>query len=207
MKRSKFLSTQVTDMVSKKLPGKSKDELEIINYGVETFLMNIYKMALIFAAAYLLNITDLLIVMICCNSLVRFFASGVHAKGWLVCLISTFIIQVGVIYLSMMGEMHLSLKLTLYAFSLIVLWKNAPADTEDKPIINKERRARLRMGALGTTTILFIYSFITKDYVIGNICIMSFTASSIFTMPMVYKIYGRKFENYKAFLSTDSVQI
>ena len=200
MKRSKMLSNKLTAQISERLPNKTPEELEIINYGIESFIMNIYKFALMIALAYWLNITKMFIFTLCTYGFIRFFASGVHARNWYVCLITSSLALFGIVFISQIAEIPLIIKSVLFLFSLILFWKYSPADTEERPIVNMKKRKFLKLGSILTATGLFVYSFLAPTTVIGNICILSFVVSGLFTTPLIYRLYGKKHNNYKEYL-------
>ena len=202
MKRSKMLSNRITDTIATQLPYKTVDELEVINYGIEAFIMNIYKFAIISAIAYYFNVFDLLIITLCSYGIIRFFASGIHASNWYVCLLTSAITMLGIVFISISTYTTTGFKTIILILSVIAFAKYAPADTEERPLVNAKKRKFQKLGSIVVAFGLYLFSIITPDSVIGNISIYSILVAALFILPITYKLYGKKYDNYKNYLNT-----
>lgn len=197
LKLYEILSLKVVNFISKKLPYKTEIELEEIKYGIEIFLVNLLKLPIILILAYILGIFKLTLITMISFSLIRTFAAGIHARKSITCLLSTLLIYFGIIYLAKFISIPLVLKFILFIFSSILLIKYAPADTEEKPYINKSSRKKLRFLSVIVALIMFIFSTFLKNKLIGNIIILSLFLESFLITPFIYKLLGRRYKNYE----------
>jgi len=191
----------MTNQIANTLPDKTQDELAVINYGLETLLMNIYKISIIFGLAYLMNIYNLVLFTFFISSIMRFFTSGVHAKNWWVCLLISSVNIIGSALFGLYVVINTWTYLTLLVISLFLIFKYAPADTEAKPIINPRKRRFNKIGALLSTTLLA-----GSILILGNATLISVLAAdmviiSFYITPVAYKLFGQRYNNYLYFKS------
>ena len=97
-------------------------------------------------------------------------------------------------------------KFVICLVCVILIGIYAPADTEKKPLINKKKRVVLRILTILTSTIYSILSFIFKDNLIINVLIFSMITELTLILPISYKIFGLKYQNYKTYLKNKLVQ-
>ncbi len=188
MSFTKNISINVTKLISDTIPEKSEKDLQIIQYGLEIFFMNIYKLVLIIAIAYYFNVLNITLYTFFLFGIVRTFASGAHATSWLTCtllsLLTFIALPVAIKYI----DLSLYMKVIIFIISFLLLLKYSPADTNKRPIKNKRKRRILRSVSLVICIIYFILSIILNDMLLSNIMIMSLFVASIMTSPPVYKI-------------------
>ena len=75
--------------------------------------------------------------------------------------------------------------------------KYAPADTEKRPLINKNKRTLYKVLTLLITFIYLILSLILKNQIIINTLYLSIILETIQILPITYKLYGVRYNNYK----------
>ena len=197
MKLSEKFSEKVTAYVKNTLPNKTEDDLEIIKYGVEILFMNLTKIPIILLIAYYLGIFKEVTFSILAFGIMRKFAAGIHATKSFVCLACSCIIFLGTVYLSISVKLPIMIKIVVFVLSLIVYFKYAPADTEEKPYVNYEIRKNLKIKSLITVTLYFILSLIIKDIFISNILIHILWIEGILISPITYKVFKRRYNNYE----------
>ena len=75
----------------------------------------------------------------------------------------------------------------------------APADTPARPLIHKEKRIRAKVLSLIILVmylVLYLYQF---NPVINNTILYALLMESIVINPLIYKLTGTTFNNYKYF--------
>ena len=92
MKR-KFLNSSI-DLI-KKHKKYTKEEIEIITYGLEGLYMTITKMVVIIGIALALGILKEVLMLLVCYNIIRSQAFGLHATKSIYCLISSLICFIG----------------------------------------------------------------------------------------------------------------
>lgn len=193
-------SESVMTYIRNSLPNKSEEELEKIKYGIDIFLMNFYKIPVLWIIAYASGVFIPMVIATLSFGVMRMFAAGIHArKGW-TCLLMTGIVLFGIVIFATFLPLNFTHKTTLFAFSLMLVLLYAPADTEEKPLINPKLRQRLKIKTVAISILLYSLSviFFSSD-IIGSILIYSIFAESLLITPVLYKLFKRRYRNYEHF--------
>lgn len=186
----------------KKNSNYSKNELLEIEYGLTGIYLTISKMIIIFILAYILGILKEVIIFMFIFNIIRTTAYGLHAtKSW-ICLISSTIIFIIVPLLCKYLIININIKLFVGAISVILIYKNAPADTKKRPIVNKKRRTILKLISTFIAIMFFIISLIINNSFISNCLLFSIIVENILISPSVYKIFKLPYNNYIIFLKS-----
>lgn len=177
-------------------------KLKEIEYGLASIYLVITKMIIILILAIILDLfKEFLIYMIIYN-IIRMPSFGLHAtKSW-ICLISSIIIFIGIPYLCIFLSMPLYLKIIICILGICFMFKNAPADTKKRPIINKKRRKTYKFISTMLAILFSILSLIIKNNFISNCLIFSLILQNFMISPTIYKIFKLPYNNYKEFLKT-----
>jgi accessory gene regulator B len=83
----------------------------------------------------------------------------------------------------------------IVSFILTILY--APADTEERPLVSKKLRRDLKIKSLVVLIIFYITILFVKNNVYANLITFSVLEASLLLTPIVYKLFGRKYANYK----------
>lgn len=199
----KKLLNNITSNIKKNKPDITEEELEIIEYGLESLYLTTEKIVVILFLSIILNIFKETILMLLCYNILRFFAFGLHAKNSIACLVTSLILFIGGTYLSIYLNTSIEIKLILSIICLILVAIYAPADTEKRPLINKKKRNRFKFLSILTSLIMIsIITYFDGSY-ISNFMLIGFIESTIMILPITYKIYGLPYNNYKSYSSTE----
>ncbi len=199
---TKRMSAAITNFISANFPDKGEEELEIIGYGLEGIISLIFKTILIFIIGYSLKIILPLALAITSFGLLRMFASGVHLRKSLSCFVFSSLIFLAITYAGIYIQLSYLLKIAMFAVTFILLLLYAPADTEERPLINKKTRFELKMSSLAVAGIMFfIVMILPFDNTIGNIITWSAIIESVMTTPMIYYFFNRRYQNYENYES------
>lgn len=175
----------------------SKEDLEKIHYGIQVILLTISKDILLFTTAYLLGILKYTIIAVIVFGILRTFASGVHASSTLQCIIFGYTFFLGNVYLSLNLSLNTILKSIIFAISLILIILYAPADTEERPLVSKKSRRILKIKSIIVVIVFYISTLLIKTDVYCNLITFSILEESFVITPIVYKLLGKKHNNYK----------
>lgn len=170
------------------------EKREIMNFGIVRIIEDIPKYIGIFLIALFLNILKELFIVYAVNMVYKTFVGGAHARTNLICFISStifFILPILVAkYITLPSIIQYIIYFFNFVFSIYVIVKIAPADTEEVPIINKERRKKLKVGALISITLIYISAlFIIKSNIISNMIIYITLLINISTTKPIYELY------------------
>lgn len=174
--------------------------LKEIKYGLEGIYLTFTKLIVIFSLSIILGIfKEMLMYMIIYNFL-RMPSFGLHAtKSW-ICLVSSTILFIGIPYLCIILNIPLIIKIVIGIFGIYFMFKNSPADTKKRPIIDKKRREIYKTIS---TILVIVYSFIAitiDNSFISNCFIFSIIMQNCMISPTVYKIFKLPYNNYITYL-------
>lgn len=182
-----------------------EEQLAIIRYGLEGLYLTITKLIIILLLAFILNLLKEVIIFLILYNIIRMPSFGLHAtKSW-ICLLSSTIIFIGFpiicryLYLTNYFKVILGLILVLF------IYKNAPADTHKRPIINQKRRIFYKYCSTFIAIIFIFCSILINDNFISNCFIFSLFVQSFMIAPSVYKLFNLPYNNYLTCLVNNNI--
>ena len=194
----------LTNRIRKEMPEINDERAEAIHYGLENIIGEMRKVALIFIIPCILQIVDLTMISFASILLYRAFSGGFHAKTHIGCIICTTSLYIGNVILSKMflfdqEWIKYIIISIVWLFSMIMIRKYAPADTENVPILRKKDRKQKRILSYVTMTLTLLIAFLIKDRVISNIIWMGILLQTFCITRLAYKITNNKYghEVYK----------
>lgn len=193
---SKKLSNTFLNFI-KNNTSTSEEDLEKIHYGIQVVILTASKSILLFIIAYLLGIFKYVLISYLVLTFARNFASGVHLNSTFQCIITTFFLHFVNVYLSLNLSTHIVLRSIIFIVSFILILLYAPADTEYRPLVSKKLRRDLKIKSIIVIIISYIVMLFIENNVYANIITFSFFEGSLLITPIVYKLFGRKYNNYK----------
>lgn len=178
----------------------SIQELKEIEYGLTSIYLTFSKFLIISIVSLLLGIFKEMLIFTLIFNVLRMPAFGLHAtKSW-ICLISSTIIFILIPNLCIHLNVNIYLKVIICSIGILLMYKNAPADTYKKPIVSKKRRDTYKIIS---TLFAIIFSFIavlTKNEFISNCLIFSLILENCLISPFVYKLFKLPYNNYITYL-------
>lgn len=189
------ISEGLTEIIRRNL---SMDEvkLEQIEYGIYMAISETTKVVAVLIIAALLDIFKYAVLTIVVFGIHRGFIGGVHAKTHWGCFLSYCAIIFGSVY-SALYLVYLDLNrivifIVLYPLCMLIAYKYAPADIENKPVVSKRQRRYLRIGGFIFLSLVFLASlFVPQPY--ANILVFITLIECITMLPIVYRITGNKY--------------
>ena len=176
-------------------------KLEEIQYGLEGLYLTLSKLIVIGVVAVLLHIEKEVLIFLCIYNIIRMPSFGLHAtKSW-ICLVSSLSIFILVPLLADSVNIPIYLKCGLGTVLIILFYKNAPADTIKRPIINKKRREVYKFISTILTIIFCVLSIAIKNSFIANCFIFSLIVQAALISPFVYKLFHLPYNNYLRYLN------
>jgi accessory gene regulator B len=189
---------KLTCVIRTNVQGIDDEKAEIINFGIKSIVSEVSKLIIILLSAYLFGIFNYVIIAIASHGLYRIYAGGFHAKTHLMCLTTGAIIIYGNVLLSMyIGANFYKaglIYLIIYILNCFMIYRYAPADVEEKPIISMKLRKKLRVKSFVVMSLIIILSyFVIIDPIIAKVLLISTLFESITLMPLSYKLVGCKY--------------
>ncbi len=188
----------LTRQIQKSNPEIDEERAEIINYGLENIIGELPKIILLFIIGFLLGIGWLTVFAFISIMPYRTFSGGFHLKTHLGCIIGTTLFFCGNVFISKGIQypevwcQYLFI-LAVWIFSIIVIKKYAPADTENVPILSRKKRRRFQIISYITMTITLLIAVVVENEVISNILIIGTLFQSLAITRFVYKLTNNKY--------------
>ncbi len=181
----------------------SKNDIDIIRYGLEGIYLTITKVFIIIILSILLGIFKEVITFLLLFNIIRLTAFGLHATKSYICLISSTLIFILIPYLSIYININLYIKSLISIICILYIYKYAPSDTYKRPIVSRKRRTIYKTIS---TLICICYSFVSlfiKDNFLSNTLLFSMVVECFMVSPIVYKIFKLPYNNYITFLKNN----
>lgn len=171
-------------------------KLNEIKYGLEALYLTTTKISVIYIIAIILNSYKELTLIFLLYGTLRLTGFGIHAKSSKECWISSLLIFVPIPYLLKIIFIPKYINIILSIIGTILLLIYSPADTEKRPLIHKKKRIIYKILTTTISTIYAILNIITKDNILSNIITFSILLEAIIVLPISYKLFGLKYNNY-----------
>ena len=165
-------------------------KLEEIKYGLYGIYTVITKTTVIIMLSVMLNMFDYFIIFLLFYSLLRSVGYGCHAKSNLQCWFFSTILLLGIPYIFVNITLSSLTKSIIWFICFINFLIFCPADTEKRPMINKLRKLKFKIGILMLSIIYLILIFKFEN--ISNLLLSSMILQSILTNPLGYILMGQK---------------
>lgn len=179
----------------------NEEKLAEIKYGLEAIYILVSKSIVILTSAFILGIFKEVIIFTLSYSLIRLFSFGLHAtKSW-ICLVSSLIIFITIPFICKYLTINIYLKSIINCISIIMIFKNAPADTYKRPIVNKKRRERYKFLSTIIAILMATVSIITKMNFLSNCLLFATIVQNFMISPYIYKLFKLPYNNYKNYLN------
>jgi accessory gene regulator B len=191
-----ILTNKVMNFVSENYV-LEEQQIDIIKYGLQVIFINLFKMLGLLICAYFLGIFKEVFIFVLCFACIRVFAAGVHASSSFACNLVNFLIFIGGSYISIHFTLNLNVLLVFFLISILIIFFFAPADTKEKPIINKKLRKNLKFKSLIMVSILLLCTLFVPNQVFKNIISYAVFNASICLTPFSYKLLGKEYNYYE----------
>lgn len=202
--KKKFLKWSL-NLIKNNNPEISDIRLDEIRYGLEGIYLTITKTIFIFLVSYLLGIFKEMLLLLIFFNILRTTGFGLHAKKSWMCWVSSTIMFILLPLLSKNIIIPDYIKIILGTISIVLIFMYAPADTEKRPLVNKKKRTIWKFITTINCSILVICSLVIKDQVISNLIIFGIYSEIVLIIPLTYKIFHLKYNNYKEYMLRNSL--
>lgn len=200
----------LTKRIRKEMPEVDDERAEVINYGLQLVIGEIPKLFLIFFISYLLGVFKLTLLSFIFIFPYRAVSGGTHLHTHIGCIIATSIFYIGnaVIsqYLVWNGNLIKYITaLLIWAFSMAMIKKYAPADTQDVPILRKKERKIKQIFSYIIMTITLAIGLIIKNNTISNLLIIGTLLQTITITKLMYKLTKNKY-GYLEYIKAENIE-
>ncbi len=174
----------------------TEDELEIALYGMEVIYSLVTKILIFFLISLILKCHKEFLIVMLILATIRSTSFGFHADKEISCYISSFLVIFGTIYIAKNYSFNLIFIAITCSISIIATILFAPADTEKRPLLNKNTRSILKLCSF-ITALFFSFIAINNVGFMSNAIVCILIINSINISPILYKIFKRRYKNYE----------
>ena len=201
----------LTNRIRKEMPEIDDERAEVINYGLQLVLGEIPKTIILIIIAWLLGVLKLTILTLLLILPYRTVSGGVHLKTHIGCIIATTIMYTGNAFLSqyLVWNSDLIKYITVFliwAFSMVMIKKYAPADTQNVPILRKKERKIKQILSFIIMTITLALGLVIKNNTISNILIVGTLLQTITITKFIYKLTKNKY-GYLEYIKAEKAEV
>ena len=185
---------------------KNYDNVKLaeIEYGLTGMYLTISKLIIIAFISIILGLFKETVIFLLIYNVLRMPSFGIHAtKSW-ICLISSVIIFIGLPIVCLNIQLNFISKVIIGITGCLLMFKNSPADTKKRPIVNPKRRLTYKIISTIFSIIYVILSITLKYNFISNCLVFGLLLQNILISPLTYKIFRQPYNNYKEFLRLNS---
>lgn len=182
-----------------------EEKLEIIRYGLEGLYLQITKIIIILLLSFILGIFKEVIIFLLIYNIIRTTSFGLHAtKSW-ICLLSSTLIFIGLPIFCINFTIPIYIRVVISIITIVSVFKNAPADTQKKPIVNPKRRQFYKYSST-FIAILFAYcSILIDNSFLANCFVLAPLVQSFMIAPTIYRLFGLPYNNYLNYMENKDI--
>ena len=200
----------LTNKIRKEMPEIDDERAEVINYGLQLVLGEIPKIFLIFIISYMFGVFKITLLSLLFILPYKSVSGGTHLHSHLGCIIATSIFYIGNAVIShyLVWGSSLIKYITVFliwGFSMLMIKKYAPADTQDIPILRKKERKIKKILSYVIMTVTLILGLVIKNNTISNLLIVGTLLQTITITKIMYKLTKNKY-GYLEYIKTQSVE-
>lgn len=187
----------ITRKIKENVENIDEEKELIINFGVRLIFGELPKILLLLIIGFIFGIGWYTLIFFFLLAPYRSFTGGFHLKTHLGCMITTSILYlVPVIlakYINISNNNILYIMAVLIGlFSIFIITKYAPADTENIPILSKKERKSKKAKAFILLTILLLISILSPNQIISWALVYGIFLQNLTVMPIAYKLTNTK---------------
>lgn len=194
--KKKFLSYS-DKLILRYDPSITDEQMEIINYGLESVYLTFTKLIIIICLSFILGITYKILIILLFYNIIRITSFGLHASKSIYCLLASVLFLIGGVYLCDFIHLNFFIKVILCFFCIICIYLYAPADTHKRPLVNKKKRLIYKIISLINACVFSIFIVMYNESIISNYLLYSMIVAVNMILPFTYKVFNMPYNNYK----------
>ena len=189
------------------------DQREVMLFGITRILEDLPKYLFVFIVSLFFHILPQVGIVMAVTVLYKIVVGGAHARTNTECFIYTslyFFIPVIIGKFVNVSSVFIYIAAAIiYLYSLFVIYKHAPSDTEEVPILNKEKRKKYKIRALILLNLIYVAGILLVKYNSGiaKIIFSSIFLINFFTGNFMYKIlrckHSYESDEFKEYFNSD----
>ena len=187
----------LTNKIRKEMTDVDDERAEIIKYGLQLVFGEIPKIFIMAGIAWALGIFKWTLITFALMLPYRMYSGGFHLKTHIGCIIGTSLMYTGNAFISQFAVIPINYKIIMacliWFFAITMIYKYAPADTEDVPVISKRERKKRRNISYVIATVMLLTSCLVPNNMISNILLFGALFQTITITRIAYKLTRNKY--------------
>lgn len=190
------------DWITEKIKGKmlemDEEKEAVINFGVRLLFGEIPKIIALFIIGFLLQIGWYSLLIYFLLAPYRSSTGGFHLKTHWGCMLSSIVLYI--VPILMAKYIPISQEYIVYimvgiigTLSSIFIFKYAPADTENIPILSKQERKTKRIKSYISLGILLTIIIFVPDKIVSYMLLYGMFLQDLTLTPIAYKLTKNKY--------------
>ena len=193
--KSKIINSIIN--IIQKYYNYDEKKIKEIRYGLESIYLSLFKLIIVLIISTIIHTLKELCIFILLYGVLRLTAFGLHTKNSIQCWILSIITFTLIPYLIKTTTIDKNVMLISCLLLLILIIVFAPADTEKRPLINKNKRLIFKILSTIISIIYIYLIYINHNY--KYYLFFSLLLETILILPITYKLLGLKYNNYKSY--------
>lgn len=188
----------ITEQIKGKMPEMDEEKESVINFGVRLLFGEIPKIIALFIIGFLLQIGWYSLLIYFLLAPYRSSTGGFHLKTHWGCMLSSIILYI--VPILMAKYIPISQEYIIYVMtgiigilSSIFIFKYAPADTENIPILSKQERKTKRIKSYISLGILLTIIVFVPDKIVSYMLLYGMFLQDLTLTPIAYKLTKNKY--------------
>ena len=188
----------ITEQIKGKMPEMDEEKEAVINFGVRLLFGEIPKIIALFIIGFLLQIGWYSLLIYFLLAPYRSSTGGFHLKTHWGCMLSSIVLYI--VPILMAKYIPISQEYIVYimvgiigTLSSIFIFKYAPADTENIPILSKQERKTKRIKSYISLGILLTIIVFVPDKIVSYMLLYGMFLQDLTLTPIAYKLTKNKY--------------
>ncbi|MCI9087713.1 MAG: accessory gene regulator B family protein [Clostridia bacterium] len=188
----------ITEKIKGKMPEMDEEKEAVINFGVRLLFGEIPKIIALFIIGFLLQIGWYSLLIYFLLAPYRSSTGGFHLKTHWGCMLSSIVLYI--VPILMAKYVPISQEYIIYIMtgiigilSSIFIFKYAPADTENIPILSKQERKTKRIKSYISLGILLAIIIFVPDKIVSYMLLYGMFLQDLTLTPIAYKLTKNKY--------------
>ena len=188
----------ITEKIKGKMPEMDEEKEAVINFGVRLLFGEIPKIIALFIIGFLLQIGWYSLLIYFLLAPYRSSTGGFHLRTHWGCMLSSIVLYI--VPILMAKYIPISQEYIIYVMtgiigilSSIFIFKYAPADTENIPILSKQERKTKRIKSYISLGILLTIIVFVPDKIVSYMLLYGMFLQDLTLTPIAYKLTKNKY--------------
>ncbi len=188
----------ITRKIKEKMPEMDEEKELVINFGIRLIFGEMPKILILLIVGFVLDIGWYTVILFLLLATYRSFTGGFHLKTHLGCMFTTLslylipILTAKYFYIQQDYILYI-LSGALAIFSVFIIAKYVPADTENVPILSKKERRKKKIKSYCSLIVLLAIIIFSQDKIISYMLIYGMFLQNLTVTPIAYKLTKNKY--------------